>query len=110
MPSVAPHTVAAGLDINLKQGIYSDLSYYYSDRIALNDANTDFASSYNLVGERLGWKKLLTKKMQLDLFIGGENLFNVTYSLGNDINAAGGRYYNVAPGRNFYGGASLHFN
>ena len=110
LPSVAPHTVAAGLDINLKQGIYSDLSYYYGDRIALNDANTDFASSYNLVGERLGWKKLLTKKMQLDLFIGGENLFNVTYSLGNDINAAGGRYYNVAPGRNFYGGASLHFN
>jgi len=59
---------------------------------------------------RLGWKKQLSRKKLLDIFIGGENLFNVTYSLGNDINAAGGRYYNVAPGRNFFGGASVHFN
>jgi len=110
LPSVAPHTIAAGLDIGIRAGVYSNLTYFYSDRIALNDANTDFASSYNLLSERLGWKKHLTKKMQLDIFLGGENLFNVIYSLGNDINAAGGRYYNVAPGRNFYGGASVHFN
>ena len=109
LPSVAPHTVAAGFDLATKQGIYSNLTYFYSDRIALNDANSDFASSYNLLGERLGWRKALSSKTQLDLFIGGENLFNVTYSLGNDINATGGRYYNVAPGRNFYGGASIHF-
>jgi iron complex outermembrane receptor protein len=110
LPSIAPQTAAAGFDIVTKKGIYSNLTYFYSDPIALNDANSDFASSYNLLGERLGWKKMLSKKTQLDLFIGGENLFNVTYSLGNDINAAGGRYYNVAPGRNFFGGASLHFN
>jgi len=110
LPSVAPHFVAAGFDIITKQDVYSDLTYFYSDRIALNDANSDFASSYNLLGERLGWKKSLTSKTQLDLFIGAENLFNVTYSLGNDINAAGGRYYNVAPGRSFFGGASIHFN
>jgi iron complex outermembrane receptor protein len=110
LPSVAPHTIAAGFDISITQHIYSNLSYFYSDRIALNDANSEFASSYNLLSERLGWRKSITAKMQLDVFIGGENLSNVTYSLGNDINAAGGRYYNVAPGRNFYGGASVHFN
>jgi iron complex outermembrane receptor protein len=110
LPSVAPNTVAAGFDMNIKQDIYSNLSYFYSDHIALNDANSEFASPYNLFGIRLGCKKSLTSKMQLDMFIGGENLFNTTYSLGNDINAAGGRYYNVAPGRNFYGGASIHFN
>jgi iron complex outermembrane receptor protein len=110
LPSVAPNTFAAGFDLVSKHGIYSDLTYFYSDRIALNDANSAFASSYNLLGERLGWKKSLNKKKQLDLFIGGDNLFNVTYSLGNDINAAGGRYYNTAPGRNFFGGAAIHFN
>jgi iron complex outermembrane receptor protein len=109
LPSVAPHTVAAGFDLITKHGIYSNLTYFYSDRIALNDANSDYASSYNLLGERLGWKKQMNRKMIIDLFIGGENLFDITYSLGNDINAAGGRYYNVAPGRNFYGGASVHF-
>jgi iron complex outermembrane receptor protein len=110
LPSVAPQTVAAGFDIVTKQGIYSNLTYFYSDRIPLNDANTAYASSYNLLGERLGWKKHFNKKTMLDLFAGGDNLFNVTYSLGNDVNATGGRYYNVAPGRNFYAGASIHFN
>jgi iron complex outermembrane recepter protein len=93
-----------------KQNLYSNLTYFYSDRIPLNDANTEYASSYNLLSERLGWKKSLSGSTQLDVFVGGENLFNVIYSLGNDINAAGGRYYNAAPGRNFFGGVSLHFN
>jgi len=110
LPSVAPNTVAAGFDIATKHGIYSNLTYFYSDPIALNDANSEYAAPYNLLGVRLGWKKQLNRKKLLDIFIGGENLFNVTYSLGNDINAAGGRYYNVAPGRNFFGGASIHFN
>jgi len=107
LPSVAKNTVASGLDISTKPGIYINLTYYYSDPIPLNDANTEFASSYNLLGSRIGWKKNLKKKNNLEFFAGIENAFDVTYSLGNDINAAGGRYYNAAPGRNYYGGVSL---
>ena len=107
LPSVAKNTVASGLDISTKPGIYINLTYYYSDPIPLNDANTEFASSYNLLGSRIGWRKELKKKNKLEFFAGIENVFDVTYSLGNDINAAGGRYYNAAPGRNYYGGVSL---
>jgi len=107
LPSVAKNTVASGLDISTKPGIYINLTYYYSDPIPLNDANSEFASSYNLLGSRIGWRKELKKKNKLELFAGIENAFDVTYSLGNDINAAGGRYYNAAPGRNYYGGVSL---
>src|SRR6185436_1056936 len=98
---------AATFDISTKPGIYLNLSYFYSDPIALNDANTDFATSYNLFGGRLGWRKNIAQKFVLNLFTGADNLFDVTYSLGNDINAAGGRYYNAAPGRNFYAGISF---
>jgi iron complex outermembrane receptor protein len=107
LPSVAKHIVSAGADINLKPGIYFNITYYYSDPIPLNDANTEFASSYNLLGSRIGWKKETKKKNKFDLFAGIENAFDITYSLGNDINAAGGRYYNAAAGRNFYCGVSL---
>ncbi|MES1216775.1 MAG: TonB-dependent receptor [Bacteroidota bacterium] len=110
LPSVAPNTVAAGFDISTKPGIYLNLTYFYSDKIALNDANSDFASSYNLLGGRLGWRKNVSHKFILDLFTGADNLFDVKYSLGNDINATGGRYYNVAAGRNFYAGVALNFN
>jgi hypothetical protein len=38
-----------------------------------------------------------------------DNAFDVQYSLGNDINAAAGRYYNAAPGINYYGGIRIEF-
>lgn len=109
LPSVAPQTVAAGIDIITQCGLYTDLSYFYSDRIALDDANSEYASSYNLLGIRIGWKKTIANKIGLNSFLCADNLFDVQYSLGNDINAAAGRYYNAAPGRNYYVGVALQW-
>ncbi|MEO8404368.1 MAG: TonB-dependent receptor plug domain-containing protein [Chitinophagaceae bacterium] len=109
LPSVARNTISAGLDITTKCGFYTNLSYFYSDKIALNDANSEFATSYNLFGGRIGWKKSIGNKFGLGLFAGADNLFDVTYSLGNDINAAGNRYYNAAAGRNYFAGISFQF-
>jgi iron complex outermembrane receptor protein len=110
LPSVSPQVLAAGIDMAAKFGAYINISYYYSDPIPLNDANTAYASSYNLLDARTGWKKKLHPKVQMDLFIAANNIFDVQYSLGNDINAFGGRYYNAAPAFNLAGGISLHFN
>ncbi len=110
LPSVAPQVVAAGLDLDTKPGLYIHVNYYYSDPIPLNDANTDYASSFNLLGARTGWKKSLHPKVLMELFMAFDNIFDIQYSLGNDINAFGGRYYNAAPGFNASGGISLHFN
>jgi iron complex outermembrane recepter protein len=109
IPSVSRHTVAAGMDIVTKPGLYLNLTYFHSDPIALNDANSEFASSYNLFGGRIGWKKMFSNKWGLNIFTGADNLFDEKYSLGNDINAAGGRYYNAAAGRNYYVGIALNF-
>jgi len=110
LPGAAPQVVTAGLDVSSKSGCYLNLTYNYTDRIALNDANSVYASSYNLVSARLGYTKNFHDKLKAELFAGADNLFDTKYSLGNDINAAAGRYYNTAPGRNFYGGISFHFN
>jgi iron complex outermembrane receptor protein len=110
LPSVSPQVLAAGIDLATKIGAYINLNYYYSDPIPLNDANTAYASSFNLLGARTGWKKKLHPKVLMDLFIAADNIFDVQYSLGNDINAFGGRYYNAAPAFNLAGGISLHFN
>jgi iron complex outermembrane recepter protein len=109
LPSVAKHTFAAGLDLGTKPGIYTNITYFYSDRIALNDANTEFASSYNLLGARLGWKKTIGEKWGINLFAGADNLFDIKYSLGNDINAAGNRFFNAAAGRNYFAGIGLQW-
>jgi iron complex outermembrane receptor protein len=100
LPGVAKQVLSAGIDIQGPRSSYAHLSYQYSDPIWLNDANTAKAAPYQLMAARLG----ITAWPWLNIFLGADNLFNVTYSLGNDINAAGGRYYNVAPERNYYAG------
>ena len=77
-------------------------NYYYAGKIPLNDANTEYANAYHLVGAKIGYQKLIKEKWSIKLNAGAENLFDQKYSLGNDINAFGGRYYNAAPGRNYY--------
>lgn len=109
LPSVAPQIVTAGLDVSTRPGLYGNITWYYSDPIALNDANTDIASSYQLMGARVGWRTRLTKRIAADFFAGADNMFDVHYSLGNDINAAAGRYYNPAAGANYFGGISFKF-
>jgi iron complex outermembrane receptor protein len=109
LPGVATHMVAAGVDVTTRPGWYVNLTWFYSDPTALNDANTDMATSYNLAGGRTGWRTSLCKAIVMDLFAGIDNVFDVTYSLGNDINATGGRYYNAAPGVNYYGGVSWRY-
>lgn len=112
LPGVAPQTIVAGLDFSSVRGWYSNVTYTYSDAIQLNDANTDKAGSYNLLGLRVGCKKITIAKFQVEIFGGADNIFDIRYSLGNDINAAAGRYYNAAPERNYYAGISvqLHSN
>ncbi len=109
LPSVPKNVVAAGFDIDTKRGLYLNVNYYYADPIPLNDANTEYASSYSLLGARTGWKKHLHPKVLMELFIAADNILDEKYSLGNDINAFGGRYYNAASTFNFAGGIALHF-
>ncbi|MBL7702383.1 MAG: TonB-dependent receptor [Ferruginibacter sp.] len=109
LPGVPEHTVAALADINFKHGIYLNTTWYYATRMFLDDANTVEANAYNLSGFRAGWKPVIKSKLKINLYAGVDNLLNETYSLGNDINAAGGRYYNAAPGRNFYAGVSVEW-
>ena len=94
-------------DVQFKKGIYFNSTYYLASKIFLDDANAVAASAYHLVGCRIGWKQDKKTKLQMGLYAGADNLLNETYSLGNDLNAAGNRFYNPAPEANFFVGISL---
>ncbi len=102
IPGIARQTVAAGLDLYLLM-LQLHITYQYVDPIWLNDANTAKANAYQLVGSRL--ESRIFKR--LSIFAGADNLLNQRYSLGNDINAIGGRYFNTAAGRNYFAGIRL---
>ncbi|MHB1922574.1 MAG: TonB-dependent receptor family protein [Chitinophagaceae bacterium] len=107
LPSVPVQSLDMGLDVSLHPGWYAHITYSYTGKIPLNDGNTAFAPAFSLLSARVGWGKTMGKTFGIEIYGGADNIFNVSYSLGDDINDAGGRYFNAAPGRNFYAGISL---
>nr|WP_236676034.1 TonB-dependent receptor [Chryseolinea lacunae] len=106
LTGVAPNVGLLGLDVTVKK-FYTNITANYVDEIPLNDANTEYAASYVLLGARVGYRTLLSKNLPFEIFAGVDNALDKTYSLGNDLNAVGGRYYNAAAPRQYYGGVTL---
>ncbi|RPD40002.1 TonB-dependent receptor [Chitinophaga barathri] len=104
LPGTPANTVSATADFGFTPAIHLFLTYQYNSDTWLNDANTDKATSFHLLGIKAQYTYSRQNKWWAEIFAGAENLLDETYSLGNDINAAAGRYYNTAPGRNFYAG------
>jgi iron complex outermembrane receptor protein len=73
----------------------------------LNDTLSTRASGWWRSDLRLGWGGAVGG-VRLDPFLAIENLFNRHYAGSVTVNAAGGRYYEPAPGRSFYVGLELH--
>lgn len=139
LTGVPRNVVVSGWNIHTQPGFYANVAYTYTDKVPLNDNGQVFARSYQLVQAKLGWTGqwkarcrnsgaggnnpdgedagavpgnragVGRRAIRLDLFVGVDNALNQVYSLGDDFNAAGGRYYNPAPGRSFFGGCSLRF-
>jgi iron complex outermembrane receptor protein len=105
-----PNVFIFGTDIATKTGLYAHVTYSYTDILPLNDANTFFASQYNLLMGRVGYKRKLCKVMEGEIYFSFDRSFNNPYSLGNDLNAAGSRYFNPSAPENYYGGVKLKFN
>lgn len=107
LTGVAPNSLVNLLDIRSKTGFYLNFTHQFVDAIPLNDANTVFQDSYNLLGSRIGWRNTLGSRWDIEVYGGADNLLDETYSLGNDLNAFANRFYQPAPGRNFYGGVKV---
>ena len=108
LTGVPKNVLISSIDVQLPQGFSVFLQHNYTARIPLTDANTVYAKQYHLLQTKLSWKTLRHVRVPLALFAGADNLLNQKYSLGNDLNAAGGLYFNAAATRNFYAGLALN--
>ncbi|MCR5889431.1 TonB-dependent receptor [Hymenobacter sp. J193] len=107
LTGAAPHTLTAGLDFSERMGFYLSPTLSHQARLPLNDANTTYAAGYWTFGARGGWRRPLPGHLEADVYAGIDNATNRRYSLGNDLNAFGNRYFQPAPGRSYYTGAQL---
>lgn len=109
LTGVPQYTTAETIHWQFPAHISVSGQYYYAASIPLNDANSVYAGAYHLVQLKASWKPQI-RAIDLELFAGIDNLLDQAYSLGNDLNAAGGRYFNAAAARNYYAGLKIGFS
>jgi iron complex outermembrane recepter protein len=95
--------VVSGITVRFPHQSYVYFQHYYASSIFLDDANSVSAPAYSLFMIKAGGSIIQKQHFSLNLSAGVDNLFNEKYSLGNDLNAMGGRFYNAAMPRNFFG-------
>ena len=114
LTGIAPWVVNAGIDIEAKSGLYFYGSYFFSDKLPLNDLNTAFNDAYTAVNAKLGYKKRVGRHLEASLYGGVDNMLNENYSSIVALNAVGFNgaqpaYFNPSPARNGYGGVNLKY-
>ncbi len=112
LTGVPQQVYISSLQVKLPAQLYIFVEHNYTAKLPLNDANTVFAPDYNLLAAKAGWQHVYHRKaggdnILLQIYAGADNLLNERYSLGDDLNAVGNRYYNAAPLRNYYIGLKV---
>lgn len=110
LPGTAQNVINLLLHMELYMGLNLNFNYHYSDAIPLNDGNTVYSRPYNLLNMTFNYPMTFNNKLGIAFFGGMNNIFDVDYSLGNDLNAFGNRYFQPAPARNYFFGLKLKFN
>src|SRR6185312_16581292 len=109
LTGVPEQVMVTSFQVKLPQNLYVFAEHNYTARIPLNDGNTAYAPHYNLVQAKAGWHHTFNHASRFEIYAGADNLLNEKYSLGDDLNAVGSRYYNAAAPRNYYIGFNIVF-
>jgi iron complex outermembrane receptor protein len=107
IPGVPRFTQTTGLDALFKYGLSAFVTYQHGGSFFLDDANQVKNTPYNQFIARVSWRKGWGKHFYSELSASAEKVNAAIYSMGYDVNAFGGRYYNGAPKKNLWAGVKL---
>jgi iron complex outermembrane receptor protein len=107
LPGIPAHRGQAALSLRGPgAGPWAELELIHTASVLVDDTLDVRAPAWRHVNLRLGWSARLVGR-RLGAFIGVQNLLAARYVGSVVINAAQGRYYEPAPGRNGYLGVSF---
>ena len=100
----------AGFDIETNIGLYVNNTFNYIDKIALDFANLHYAKSYTIFNSKIGFKKLISKHVDLNVFAGMDNIGNTHYASHIFLNSRDyPKVYNPMPLSNWYFGINFKY-
>lgn len=110
LPGIPEHALRLGLRVepDFARGLWADVDVAHSSSVGVDDtlAAAAPADAWWMTNVRLGWRGSVGR-VRVDPFVALNNAFNGHYVGSVVINAALGRYYEPAPGRNLYLGFTL---
>lgn len=103
-----------GIDIESSFGIYGNINFQYVGDMPITDSNNLYSDSYSLTNFKAGYKTSFNKKLNFNIFLGINNIFDKTYVSQVLINASGfngnaPRYYYPGNPVNYYTGVSINY-
>ncbi|MBD0836512.1 TonB-dependent receptor [Aestuariibaculum suncheonense] len=115
LTGVPNHTFNMSLIFNTAFGIYGNINFQNIGSIPITDSNSLYTSSYSLTHFKVGWQKKLNKKLNINIFLGLNNIFDTAYASQILINATGfngalPRYYYPGNPINYYSGFNVTYN
>lgn len=108
LTGVPGEVIVNTIDFEFKNNLQLYITYNYTSQLPITDDNMFWANEYHLLQCKLVYR-IKVRNVAAEIFTGADNLLNQQYSLGNDLNAAGNRFYNAAPLRNYFAGVSVGF-
>lgn len=106
IPGIAKNQAFLSLGWKPKRGLHAGFDVRYSDKIYVNDLNSDTAPRYTVAGANVGyhWKM---QDWAVNTFARVDNLFDKDYSGSVIVNESNSRFFEPAEGRNWSAGLSV---
>lgn len=106
IPGIAKNQAFAALNWQPDIGFNAGLDVRYMDKVYVDDANSDAASSYTVVSANVGyvWKQADWK---VKTYVRADNLFDESYVGSVIVNDGNGRFFEPADGLNWSAGLSV---
>jgi iron complex outermembrane receptor protein len=102
------------LFVQSRSGLHGNITYQYVGSIPITDDNSVYSDQYQLVNAKLAYKKSIGEHLQMDVYLGFNNIFNEKYASMLQINAGSfgnnaPRYYYPGEPSSFYSGINLEY-
>ena len=106
IPGIAKNQAFLNVSWKPDTGMYAGLDVRYSDKIYVDDANSQSAPSYVVASAHAGYRWTY-QDWAVNSFVRVDNLFDKDYSGSVIVNESNKRFYEPAEGRNWSAGLSV---
>jgi iron complex outermembrane receptor protein len=106
LPGIPKTTTQVELRYAHEQGFFASVQGRNVSKVYANDANTALADAYTVLNLRLGYAVGI-QGMEVEPFLGINNLTNTNYIANVQINAQSDRYFEPATLQYFFGGVKV---